>query len=74
MSARRAVLLTLLAVLLVAALAVGGFFAYRGYDRYDRALDRAKEAEARATKAEARAEGSRRRLQQGVPERDQRRH
>jgi hypothetical protein len=56
MSARRASLLTLLAVVLVAGLAVGGFLGYRGYDRYDSAQDRAKAAEERARKAEARAD------------------
>jgi hypothetical protein len=60
MTAQRAVVLTLLGVVLVAALGVGGFFTYRGYDRYEGALDRARAAEAVATKADARAADAKR--------------
>lgn len=52
MSARRASLLTLLAVFLVGALATGGFLAYRAYNRYEHALDRAERWKARAIKLE----------------------
>jgi hypothetical protein len=55
MSARRAVLLTLVGVMLVTALGVGGFFAYKGYDRYEGALSQAKAAEAKANSADKRA-------------------
>jgi len=43
MTARRAVVLTIAAVL---ALAVAGFFAYQGKKRFDRAVARAEQAEA----------------------------
>lgn len=57
MSARRAVLLTLVVVVLIAILGVAGFLAYRGYNGYQDAQDRAKKAEARAKRAERRARG-----------------
>jgi hypothetical protein len=59
MTARRAVILTLAAVLLVVVLILGGFLAYRGYDRYNRAQDRAKHAETKARRAEASANAAR---------------
>lgn len=55
MSPRRAVLLTLGAVVLALGLAVGGYAAYRGYDRHQdrlsRAEDKAREMEEAATNA-----------------------
>lgn len=50
MSARRAVLLTLLAVFVIAAVAVSGYLVYKGKQRYDRAVAR---ADARTAQAEA---------------------
>lgn len=62
MSARRAVLLTLLVVLLVIALGLGGYLAYTAHKRYDRAVaraerwkDRARVVEAEAADAQGRA-------------------
>jgi hypothetical protein len=50
MSARRASLLTLAALLAVVLIAAGGLLAYKGKQRYDRAIAR---ADARTAKAEA---------------------
>jgi hypothetical protein len=55
MSARRAVLLTVLVVLLVIALGLGGYFAYWFNNRYDDAVARAERWKERARVVEAQA-------------------
>lgn len=56
MTARRAVALTLLAVVLIGAVLAGGYLAYRGYVGYRDAVDRADKAEARAAAATRKAD------------------